>query len=684
MARLTLTCLFVFHLAIVTTGCEEGVDLAALHDDTRAPIVGGTREPDEPAVVFLYHDWGAGCTASVIAPRVALTAKHCVVHTESGTELPARGFHVYVGPSAYSFYDEYRVTEVRRTPGNGLSNADFALLILDRDFGYETKRWEFVPWPGFERNSTITAIGYGQTRFEDPRSAGTKYRRDGRVADVGPNRSWHLGDAEFMSVGENTCQGDSGGPLIFEDVVVGIVSRGEEGCTGYGWMTRVSAFADMVREALRDTGACAPTSFEVCNGVDDDCWNGVDDGMGPTCGCADGGVSSPEVCDQVDNDCNDAVDDLEACGCADGGEPSEEVCDGIDNDCNGEVDEVCQRLGESCSGDTDCASGMCDELDGERVCTARCVSGMDECPDDGWCDGDPCGDGRCRAARGSLADGETCRDNGECASGFCVRPEGERARCTRSCTPHDLGCYAVEVCQELAESCGACLPAWEGGDGRSFGEPCTDDEQCGSGNCLIDGDPDACGEGCTYRYCSESCGEDGSCPDGAHCREGNCIRGPASELGETCLRDEDCLEGWCVQFDGIARCVTDCEADGSCDEGFLCSEGDYCWPDGARPGDACGPDGDRCDGGECVTVSGEEVCASACDDSSQCPAGLSCVPDDDGRGAWCVDSSIPVEIERDEETGCQCRATSIPSPVDALGPLLVLFVLAVLRRKRAS
>ena len=240
-------------VVLVAGGCldSEAPPTAA----ARAPIVDGVREPGEPAVVLLYHDSGAGCTATVIAPRVAITARHCVRYSEgAGALMPASGFHVYVGASDRSIVDEYRVTDVRSTSGSTIDNADFAVLILARDFTHGTKRWEFAPWPGFMAGARITAIGYGQTRFNDPYSAGTKYRRDGVVQAIGPLPRMGLGDREFLSEGENTCQGDSGGPLLYQDVVVGVVSRGEPGCTGVGWMTRVSAFADMVLQALRDTG----------------------------------------------------------------------------------------------------------------------------------------------------------------------------------------------------------------------------------------------------------------------------------------------------------------------------------------------------------------------------------------------------------------------------------------------
>jgi MYXO-CTERM domain-containing protein len=126
-----------------------------------------------------------------------------------------------------------------------------------------------------------------------------------------------------------------------------------------------------VDEGIKKCGSPAHCpKAEVCNGQDDDCDGQIDEGVCGSC------VPSPEVCDGCDNDCNGIADDPPpggfapvSCGlaappncqgsmtckapqsvaqpgaCAQGGygtcssKPASEVCDGIDNDCNGTIDD---------------------------------------------------------------------------------------------------------------------------------------------------------------------------------------------------------------------------------------------------------------------------------------------------------------------------------------------------------
>jgi hypothetical protein len=185
--------------------------------------------------------------------------------------------------------------------------------------------------------------------------------------------------------------------------------------------------ADDDNDGTLDEDDCAPFNAainpganEVCNGLDDDCDELVDEELGETaCGlgecqhatpiCQDGAPivcdsmegKTDELCDGKDNDCDGVNDDgflldlpctvglgqcedegLTICS-ADGegtvcngelGTPKPETCDGKDNDCDGSVDEelgsticglgICEHTVPNC---TDGLPVICDPLEGKGV-----------------------------------------------------------------------------------------------------------------------------------------------------------------------------------------------------------------------------------------------------------------------------------------------------------------------------
>jgi hypothetical protein len=381
-------------------------------------IIGGIEDLGDPAVVMLLTPDGM-CSGTLVAPRVVLTAAHCIASGRaSGT--------VSFGDRQGDFFATRRVVDViahRRYSAGLFSGFDIGLIRLDTDAPPEVAPvpMNSVALDGSILGQTVRAVGFGVS--DGAAQTGSGVKRTVFLTVTG------LSDEHLLmgNATSNTCQGDSGGPILYTvegvESIVAVTSFGQAGCAGESSKTRVDVYLDgFIREVVA-------------------AWDGP---------C------------QLDGIC------VEDCGAY--GDPDCDVCglDGVCGDMCARVDLDCPLAGlagAACTGDHECESRLCvsaPDDDRVRYCSSSCVRSSDcaapitICGERGVCE---------HALPTPSSQGAACAQDSDCRGGIC---DPDDAICVEPCGEGLSVCGEGYVCKEVDGRSACRVP---GGGGCSIIAP---------------------------------------------------------------------------------------------------------------------------------------------------------------------------------------------------------------------
>ncbi|MBK5219878.1 MAG: serine protease [Thermoleophilia bacterium] len=264
-------------------------DKASAGGTAKASIIGGhpASIAEFPALAFVIGEDATGafsCTGTVVAPRVVLTAGHCVENLEAAALYPAGGFAVATGSANLNQVRRSAVSSVERAVvyprfATSTLRSDAGLLILSAPVTATPLPLASAADAGlYAGGAPIEIAGWGQTNPRVPGGpaqlqAGASVvlgpeecqrRTKGYEADYAPDLQLCAVDVPGRKSG--ACHGDSGGPAIARRadgvaVQIGIVSIGGPNCNLSlpNIFTRVDQIAPWVASWIAATEAGGPT-----------------------------------------------------------------------------------------------------------------------------------------------------------------------------------------------------------------------------------------------------------------------------------------------------------------------------------------------------------------------------------------------------------------------------------------
>lgn len=256
MLRLLQVSSIVVPFGLGSIACSGAPDVTEA--ELERSIVGGefdTRHTNVFGMVIQDGEFAHACTATLIAPNLLLTARHCVsIDVERQVICGQAGFGATYPPEALHATNapQFRASQswvggsAIHVPAEGDDTCgfDIALVVLASNVPAAVAK-PAVPRIDREvvEGEPYVAVGYG---ISDDGRSGSRMVRSGLNIGCDPGScGFGVQGSEFVG-DTGVCEGDSGGPALDEDgKVVGVVSRGAENCSLpiYG---SVTAWRDLI------------------------------------------------------------------------------------------------------------------------------------------------------------------------------------------------------------------------------------------------------------------------------------------------------------------------------------------------------------------------------------------------------------------------------------------------------
>lgn len=266
-------------VALMAAACQPVPTLRT--GSTASPIVGGTQDSGDPAIMYLYIEGTnvvAICTAELVAPTVLVTAAHCV---GGSTDVLTPTYAIYPDanpgfpPSAGA--TRLEVLSTSFDPLFDVNNLeaghDIGVAILAAPAGVPPLPILTTPLSPAVAGQPVRLVGYGATDNGATRGGGMKFQVTALVDDIS-DVVLHIGNSSAQ-----ICEGDSGGAALMTidgvETLVGVASyvggTTMQPCLDGGYSTRLDVYGDFLTPYLQPsctpecTGkACGP---DGCGGV---------------------------------------------------------------------------------------------------------------------------------------------------------------------------------------------------------------------------------------------------------------------------------------------------------------------------------------------------------------------------------------------------------------------------------